>query len=115
MRIVLSLLTGAGLAALFFTNPDADAFKDFVQTRSARAITAEAGENGFGQLMSRFGSRVAASVVNRRSDRADYYFFSVYTIDLGGDGGTDERWQFVGIGGSFFEMDVPSILREDGS
>jgi|GEM_PF-701839 len=113
MRILITLLLGAGLAALLFTNPDMPAFKEFVEARSAQTITAQTGDGAFGKVLSKYGSRVAAALVNRVSERKDFYLFSIYNIDLGGDGQPDDRWRFVGVGGHFLAVEVPDMLSHE--
>ncbi len=115
MRILLALIAGFGLAVLVFTNPGPDDFEAFVRTRTETTIRREAGDGSFGRLLSRFGSQVTGALVNRVSDRDDYGLFSVYTIDFGGDGHSDERWRFVGVAGHFFEWEAPASLRDDGT
>ena len=109
MRILLALVAGGLLAVLAFTNPDAEAFQDYVQARSEEVLRRETGDGALGRLVSRLGSSVTGALAGNIGERHNYVLFSTYTIDLDGD----DRWRFVGIGGHFFEWEAPAALQDD--
>lgn len=108
--IVVVLLA---LIALFFFNPGMDAFKTFIETRSEVVLREQTGEGALGRALSALGSSLAGSYVDRVTERADYLFFSTYTIDLDGPDEEGEEWRFLGMAGQFLELDRPEALEEN--
>lgn len=93
--------------ALAIFNPGMEQFQAFVRQRTELAIQEETGGSMLGRALSGAGASIAEEYVQRVTERENYYLFSTYTIDLGGEGGEKQEWKFLAIAGQFVEMDRP--------
>ncbi len=105
--VVLLLLL---MITLVFFNPDMEEFKVFVEKQSKGLLQEQVVGSPFGEALSGIGSRLAGSYIDRVTERENYVFFSIYTIDLDGKGKSENEWRFLGIEGTFFEVKRPSAL-----
>lgn len=106
MRRLLGLAAVVLIGGLVLTNPGLDAFSAFVEDRSARILQRETGNSPVGRAIAGAGAGLAASFVDRVSQRQNYFVFSIYTIDLDGTP-NDADWRFLGVGRQFIELDAP--------
>ncbi|NNE71535.1 MAG: DUF4359 domain-containing protein [Rhodothermales bacterium] len=109
MKSTLPIIVLLGVAAVLFAlNPKPAEFERYVEQRvEARFNEEGADSNRLGRLLTDMGSSVVGSLAARVSDRANYQLFSIYTVDIGGDGDPDEAWRFLGIAGQFIELSGP--------
>lgn len=106
---LLVLVVAAGFLAR--TNPDRDEFRDFVRERVEQRLSADLGTERIGRIVTAFGTDVAGAIAARAAVRTDYILYSVYSVDLGADGRSEDEWRFVGVAGEFFELSRPEILQ----
>lgn len=111
MRTALALVLVI-LIALAFFNPEMEQFRTFVEAQSERILLQETGEGRLGRFFSGVGSALAGSYVDRITERDNYVFFSVYTIDLDGPEQEENEWRFLGLGNQFIELERPEALRD---
>lgn len=109
-KLVYPLL---GLAALALFNPAPDAFDDYVEARAEEFLSDEIGDSRLGQMLSDLGAGVTRSLVRRVTDRDNYFFFSIYTIDLDGPDADEAEWRFLGLAGRFFELRRPEQREKE--
>ncbi len=109
MKSTLPVLFVLGLAAVLFAiNPTPEEFESFVERRVEQRLREDGGNtNRLGRLLTQMGSSVVGSLAARVSERKNYQVFSIYIVDVGGDGDPDEAWRFLGIAGQFIEMSGP--------
>lgn len=108
MRRLLGIAALLLLGGLVLTNPGMDAFSSFVEDRSARILQQETGDSPVGRAIAGAGAGLAASFVDRVTQRQNYFAFSIYTIDLDDTpNDADYDWRFLGIGRQFIELDAP--------
>lgn len=110
--IVVALLA---VIALALFNPGMDDFRLFIEANAEQIILRETGDTAFGRILSGAGGSIAAEVVNRITERQNYFLFSTYTIDLDGPESDDEDWRFLGIAGRFVELDRPESFDESST
>ncbi|MFT4605942.1 MAG: hypothetical protein ACI9W4_002687 [Rhodothermales bacterium] len=105
LPIVVTLALGAVLYAL---NPTPERFERYVEQRVEQRLSKDGGtENRLGRLLTEMGSSVVGSLAARVSKRKNFQIFSIYTVDVGGDGNPDEGWKFLGIAEQFIELSGP--------
>lgn len=105
-RLIKLLLLVAVFGGLYVTNPTMEDFKAFVRDEAGGIVLEEMGDTELGRILADVGSSLAAGVVERFTDRKDYWIFSVY--DLGtGRTQNDDPWRFVGVAGRFIEISRP--------
>lgn len=107
--IVVALLAVIALALL---NPGMDDFRLFMESNAEEIILRETGDTALGRVLSGAGGSLAAEVVDRVTDRRNYFVFSTYTIDFDGAESDDEDWRFLGIAGRFVELDRPQSIED---
>lgn len=95
------------IVVLVVFNPGMSEFKTFVREQAAERIQQEAGEGVLGRVLSGAGSELAASGIERATERHNYFVFSLYDVDLDGAPSTDPEYQFLGFGGRFFVLETP--------
>lgn len=109
MKSTLPVVVVLGLAAVLYAiNPTPEEFESYVEKRVEQRMS-ENGENSnrLGRLLTEMGSSIVGSLAVRVSERTNYQIFSIYTVDIGGDGDPDEAWKFLGIAGQFLELSGP--------
>ncbi|MDX1421289.1 MAG: hypothetical protein R3181_15090 [Rubricoccaceae bacterium] len=111
MKLSLFVLIVLGTLALF--NPSVDDFTVFIQERTRDVVSEKARALGgglFGETTGMLTSRVAGAVAGGSIERESYGVLSLFAIDLNGtsEGG---EWQFLGIGGQFFELERPVLVE----
>lgn len=105
LRIIVLLGVGA---VLFVLNPKPEKFERYVERRVEQRFNEEgANANRLGRLLTDMGSSVVGSLAARVSDRKNFQLFSIYSVDIGGDGDPDEAWKFLGVAGQFIEISSP--------
>ena len=104
--LIKLLLLAAVIGGLYVTNPTMEDFKMFVRDQASETVRKEMGDTEFGRVLSDVGSTLAAGVVERFTERKDYWVFSVYNLGLN-SGRNAEPWRFVGVAGRFFELNKP--------
>lgn len=116
MRGFLVLLAVvAGLLA--FTNPTMDDFRPFVEERSEELLQREIGDGPLGEALSGLGAQIAGAIVERMTERENYFVVSTYTLYVGDERRPENAWKFLGIAGTFVEMDRPDQMearQQDG-
>lgn len=108
LSVILLLAVGGLLAK---TNPDEADFRAWVEGRIEERLSSEAGRGRLGRILTDLGSSIAGTVATKAAERRDWLLFSTYTIDLGADAQSDEKWRFVGVGGQFLEIATPDAVR----
>src|SRR5690606_10159326 len=112
MKSLLFVLIVAGTLALF--NPSQDDFTTFVQGR-ARDVVSEygrtAGGDLFGDVVGALAGQVSGAIAGGSVERSNYLLVSTYTLDLDGARSEGGEWRFLGVGGQFFELERPAMLK----
>lgn len=112
MKVVILLVLAVAVGGFLVRyNPGKEEFRDFVKERVEKRLSSELGTERVGRIVTAFGTDVAGAIAARAADRTDYMLFSLYRVDLGADGLTEDEWRFVGVAGSFFELSRPDILQ----
>ena len=111
MRTFIILLALV-LVGLLLTNPDMEDFKVYAESRSEELLSDKLGDSALGRAASRFGSSLAGDLVPQITERKNYGLFSMYEIGGRGESDTNgaadgDSWRFVGIAGSFFQIEGP--------
>lgn len=109
MKSTLPILVVLGLSAVLYAlNPAPEEFEAFVERRVEQRMSEGGGNsNRLGRLLTEMGSSIVGSIAARVSERQNYLVFSIYTVDIGGDGDPDEAWRFLGVAGQFIEISGP--------
>jgi hypothetical protein len=109
MKSTLPIIVTLGLAAVLYAlNPPPEEFESFVERRVEQRMSEDGGNsNRLGRLLTEMGSSIVGSIAARVSERKNYQVFSIYTVDIGGDGDADEAWRFLGVAGQFIELSGP--------
>ncbi len=105
---LLFLLLGGFLAT---TNPDDDAFAEWIRERVEARLQDETGDGTLGRILTDMGASVVSGIASRAAERENWLLFSVYTIDLGADGRPDDEWRVLGLGGRFWQIATPEAVR----
>ena len=109
MKRIIRLGVFAVVATLLYlSNPAEPAFERFLQEQIEQRLSEETGDGRLGRLITRMGSSVVGSMALRASSRTNYRFWSIYRVDVGGDGNPDESWVFLGIANQFLELSSPN-------
>jgi len=96
--VLLALLVGA---ALYFTNPDQDAFAEFLQEYvQAELADDKPGETEIGQAFRKGLGQIAGAVGSQLAQREDWTVASMYTVDIAGN-----TYRFLGIAGQFVQIE----------
>lgn len=111
MRTFALLVFVAVLLAI--TNPRPEQFREFVREQSEALITQQTGGGILGRFLGDLGSTLAASNVDRVTSRKNYYFWSIYTVDLDGPSNTENDWRFLAIATQMVELQRPAMLSND--
>ena len=93
--------------ALFLFNPDTEEFEDFIENKTTEYFQNEAGDSKLGESLAELGGSLSSLLARQVTDRDNYLLFSLYTIDLDGEGNSESEWRFLGIAGQFFEVHHP--------
>ncbi len=110
MSKIFALLIGA---LLLMTNPTDPEFEGFISSQISNNI---AGKNLFGdrfanQMVTGFVSKITSDL----TQRANYYFFSVYTLDMTGlrvfRPELPPAVKVVGIGGQFIPLTKNPLIK----
>ena len=114
-KFLFLLIVVAAAGGLFLNNPTSADFEYYVQRHAEQMLLQETGDGPLGRIFSDLGSNVLGSLANEASERQNYFLFSTYTIDLGGEGEQKDQWRFLGIAGQFIELEAPESIRRRGS
>lgn len=111
----------AGLLAILLAayNPGMDDFTAFVESETEVILQGRLGESPLGRALAGAGAGMIRVIVERVTERTNYFVFSTYTIDLAAMGGVprvaddsnEEAWRFLGVAGRFVELHRPESLR----
>ena len=104
-KLLALLLVGAGV--LFATNPDMEAFQDFVRTHAADQIQRKLGDGALPEALSGAGASLLSTQAPRITERRSYLVCSTYAVDLDRDGRPNGR--VLGIAGQFVVLDEFSV------
>ncbi len=97
---------------LALLNPDMDDFSTFLKTHAQSRLQAEVrtrlgGDSRLGDLLAGAGSDLVADHAPAFTDRTTYLVASTYAIDLDRSRDTPPRWRFLGIAGTFIQLEGP--------
>ena len=110
MRFLLLLaVLAVGLA---LTNPDRDAFADFVEENVADQLATETADLPAGDLLGDLGGLAASRIVRSLAHRDNYVVASVYTLDLDGRTREANDWTVLGVGTLFIELHRPERFQD---
>ncbi len=94
---LLLLIVGA---ALYFTNPDQEAFSAWLSEHIQDELADDApGESELGKKFRRGIGQIAGSAGSKLAERKDLAVASLYTIDIAG-----ESHVFIGVAGQFLAI-----------
>ena len=108
MLRLLGILTAIAFL-LALSNPNREAFADFVEENVAGELARAANVPG-GGIVGELGGLAAGRIARQVARRDNYVVASVYTLDLDGRTSDAEDWTFLGIGTQFFELHRPESL-----
>lgn len=102
--IVLVLLA----ALLYATNPDKDDFVAWSKEKMNEQLKESAEENGIQEALNDVLSGVGGLLGSALTTEKNYYFFSIYTVDLGSD-----EYRYLGILKFFVPLQTETPLKRD--
>lgn len=107
---ILGIILLAALLAI--TNPGPSDYERFVDDVVAGILLTEAASLPGGSGLAALGGALASRLARRHTERDNYILFSIYTLDMGVVGLSEQEWRFLGIGTRFIELSRPEVLRD---
>ena len=96
---------------LILLNPDMEDFAAFAREQSALLMQEQVGGGMLGRVLSGAGADVVGGLVEKATERNSYLIFSTYTLDFDGASQKGNEWRFLGIAGTFFELERPEAIK----
>ena len=98
--LYLILLAALAAGALYITNPDSASFSVFLSHHVQEELADDVpGETELGKKLRKGLGQIAGAAGAQLAERQDWYFASVYSIDIAGD-----PHVFLGVAGHFFPV-----------
>ena len=100
LLVKLILLSVLSAGALYFTNPDSDAFSEYLSVYVQNELADDVpGETELGKKLRKGLGQIAGAAGRQLAKRQDWHVASVYTIEIAG-----ESHVFLGAVGQFFPI-----------